>query len=236
MAQQPANPLAEQIYLKIKDDIFDFHLLPGDRFSETELAERYGVSRTPVRDALYRLRREGYLEVGFRSGWSVRPFDFTRFDELYDLRVLLETAAVERLCQMEGTIMLGELKQIWLAPPAERETEPRRIASLDEAFHCELVAAAGNRELARVHVDITEKIRIIRRLDFLKAPRIDATYDEHAKILRLIQKRKTSEANILLRSHIAQSKSEVRKITLHMLHEARRANQAEGDNGQLRSA
>jgi hypothetical protein len=54
----------------------------------------------------------------------------------------------------------------------------------DEAFHCALVAAAGNAEVARVHRDVTERIRIIRRLDFTKQARIDATYDEHAKILK----------------------------------------------------
>ncbi|WP_293372577.1 GntR family transcriptional regulator [Nevskia sp.] len=221
MAQQPANPLGEQVYLQVKDEIFDFHLLPGDRFTETELAARLGVSRTPVRDALYRLRREGYLEVGFRSGWSVTPFDFLRFDELYDLRILLEEHAVQKLCALEGEMPLASLKATWLVPMEQRESEPRKMAALDEAFHCALVEAAGNREMLRMHQELTEKIRIIRRLDFLKENRITATYDEHAKILRLIMRRKSTEALILLRSHITQSKNEVRKITLHMLHDAR---------------
>jgi len=225
MAQQPANPLAEQVYIRIKDEIFDFHLLPGDRFTETDLSLRLGVSRTPVRDALYRLRREGYLEVGYRSGWSVVPFDFERFDELYDLRIMLEETAVERLCQVEGEQPLAGLKATWLVPEDQRETDSHKMAALDEAFHCTLVEAAGNREMLRVHRELTEKIRIIRRLDFLKDNRISATYDEHAKILRLILRRKSTEAAILLRSHITQSKSEVRKITLHMLHEARGAMQ-----------
>ncbi|MDB5986485.1 MAG: GntR family transcriptional regulator [Nevskia sp.] len=221
MAQQTANALAEQVYLRVKDEIFDFHLLPSDRFTETALAERYGVSRTPVRDALYRLKREGYLEVGFRSGWSVCPFDFVRFDELYDLRILIEINAIERLCQLDAEPSLAALKKTWLVTAAERETDSRHIAELDEAFHCALVEAAGNREVLRVHVELTEKIRIIRRLDFLKEQRVDATYEEHGKLLRLILRRKSTEASILLRSHITQSKSEVRKITLHMLHEAR---------------
>ena len=225
MAQQPANPLAEQVYIRIKDEIFDFHLLPGDRFTETDLSLRLGVSRTPVRDALYRLRREGYLEVGYRSGWSVVPFDFERFDELYDLRIMLEETAIERLCQIEGEQPLAPLKAVWLVPEDKRETDSHKMAALDEAFHCTLVEAAGNREMLRVHRELTEKIRIIRRLDFLKDNRIAATYDEHAKILRLILRRKSTEAAILLRSHITQSKSEVRKITLHMLHEARGAMQ-----------
>lgn len=229
MAQQPANPLGEQVYLQVKAEIFDFHLLPGDRFTETELAARLGVSRTPIRDALYRLRREGYLEVGFRSGWSVTPFDFERFDELYDLRILLEAHAVEKLCALEDDRPLANLKAIWLVPPEARERDSRKMAALDEAFHCALVDAAGNREMLRMHQELTEKIRIIRRLDFLKDNRITATYEEHAKILRLILRRKSTEAVILLRSHITQSKSEVRKITLHMLHEARGVMQRTGE-------
>jgi hypothetical protein len=52
--QSKANLLAENLYVKIKDEIFNFRLLPGDRFTETEMAERFGVSRTPIRDALWR--------------------------------------------------------------------------------------------------------------------------------------------------------------------------------------
>jgi DNA-binding GntR family transcriptional regulator len=226
MARQRANPLAEQLYAKIKAEIFDFRLLPGDRFTETELAERYDVSRTPVRDALYRLKHEGYLDVAFRSGWTVAPLDFARFDELYDLRIVLECAAVERLCRADGSLRLTELDAIWRVPAAAREADPRKVAALDEAFHAGLIEAAGNREIAGVHAQLTEKIRIIRRLDFLKESRIAATYNEHAAILRLLRRRDAGEVLELLRAHITESKNEVRKITLHMLHEARAAGRA----------
>jgi DNA-binding GntR family transcriptional regulator len=69
-----------------------------------------------------------------------------------------------------------------------------------------------------VHHEVTERIRIIRRLDFLKQMRIDATYDEHAKILRAILARKADRADLLLRSHIQASQVEVRKITLHQVY------------------
>ena len=220
MAQHDANRLAERVYLSIKADIFDFRLLPGDRFTETELAERYRISRTPIRDALYRLRREGYLDVAFRSGWSVKPFDFARFDELYDLRMVLECAAVERLCQ-RPTIDLPDLATVWLVPAAQREWDPIRLAELDEDFHCALVAAAGNRETVSVHMHITEQIRVVRRLDFCKPPRVAATYEQHAHILHQIERRRSHEAGLLLRAHIEESKAEVRRITLHMLYEAR---------------
>ncbi|NWE23906.1 GntR family transcriptional regulator, partial [Pseudomonas sp. P7548] len=99
---RPDN-LAEQVYTQLKADIFDFRLLPGDRFSEGDVAGRMDVSRTPVRQALYRLEKEGYVEVYFRSGWQVKPFDFAYFEELYDVRIVLELAAVSRLCRMEAS-------------------------------------------------------------------------------------------------------------------------------------
>lgn len=217
-----ANMLASQVYQRVKDEIFNFALLPGDRFTESEIAVRCGVSRTPVRDALYRLEREGYLQVAFRSGWSVRPFDFERFDQLYDLRIVLELAAVERLCEASERAGLEALQTIWSVPAEERLQDGFAVGGLDEAFHNGLVLATGNREMAAVHQDVTEKIRIVRRLDFTRRNRVDCTYDEHQEILRLLIQRKAAQAAIALRSHIEASKAEVHKITLHMLYEARR--------------
>ncbi|WP_416261946.1 GntR family transcriptional regulator [Gibbsiella quercinecans] len=214
--------LAERIYLQLKDDIFNFHLLPGDRFSENEIAQRMDVSRTPVRQALFWLEREGYVEVHFRSGWQVRPFDFNYFEELYDLRVVLERESVRRLCaRPPGKVpaTLAELERFWITAP--RLEDGKAVALEDEQFHMALVAAAGNGEIARIHRDVTEKICIIRRLDFTKTARVDATYNEHAAILRAILQRHSEEALTLLSQHIAVSKAEVRKITLHMLHQAR---------------
>jgi DNA-binding GntR family transcriptional regulator len=223
MPTKKFTPLAETVYTRIKAELFDFRLLPGDRFTETELAERLSVSRTPVRDALYRLKHEGFVEVSFRAGWSVRQLDFARFDEFYDLRVLIECAAVEKLCQSDRDMDLDALRAVWLVPVAARESRSRELAKLDEAFHRTLVAAAANQEMLRVHSEVTEKIRIIRRLDFSKEARIAATYEEHGKLLRLILRRRADDAIMLLKAHITQSKQEVRKITLHMLHEARSA-------------
>ncbi len=211
---------ANEVYEQLKRDIADFRLVPGDRFSEHDICNRLAVSRTPVRQALYRLQQEGLVEVMFRSGWRVLPFDFDKFDQLYDLRMVLETTAVQRLCQQDvatSSTLLQALKERWLVPVGERSSDATTVAAWDEAFHETLVQAAGNPEMARVHHEVTERIRIIRRLDFLKQMRIDATYDEHAKILRAIIARKGDRADLLLRAHIQASQVEVRKITLHQV-------------------
>ena len=217
---------ADEAYAQLKSDIAEFKLVPGDRFTESDVSERLGVSRTPVRQALFRLQQEGFVEVLFRSGWRVLPFDFDQFEQLYDLRMVLETTAVQRLCtgsQQVDLALLDALAAIWLVPPSERSTDRVQVAEWDEAFHCALVAAAGNAEMARVHRDVTDRIRIIRRLDFIKQPRIDATYDEHAKILKAVSQKRGDQATLLLRAHIETSQAEVRKITLHQMHLARQA-------------
>ena len=196
--------------------------MPGDRVSETELAQRTAVSRTPLRAALQRLEREGFLKLLPRQGWQVAPLDFDVMDELYDLRTLIECEAARHLAEREQRPGLRQLADIWLVPAAERLQDAAEVGALDERFHALLVQGSGNREMARVHREITERIRIIRRLDFTKPARVEATYDEHARILRAITRRRTDEAQRLLRAHIQQSKLEVRHITLDMLYRARR--------------
>lgn len=218
----PRANLAEQVYARLKADLHNFLWAPGDRFSEAEIGQRTGVSRTPVREALFRLRNEGFLEVESKTGWFVKRIDFGRLDQLYDLRVVLELASVAKLAlRRDEPPALDALKALWLVPVDERLVDPRDVGALDERFHATLVSAAGNAEIARVHQDATERIRIVRRLDFTRADRIEATYLEHAKILRAIIQRKLEVAQRLLKSHIEQSKIEVRKISLHAMHVAR---------------
>ncbi len=234
-----ARSRADEVYQQLKSDLGEFQLVPGDRFTESDVAQRLGVSRTPVRQALFRLQQEGYVEVLFRSGWRVLAFNFEQFEQLYDLRMVLETSAIERLCAAvvpclpnlgsarvspnRQAVLLNELSAIWQLPPSQRSQDGVQVSRWDEAFHCTLVMAAGNPEMARVHREVTERIRIVRRLDFTQTARIHATYDEHSEILAAIHARQGDQAVSLLRRHIQTSQSEVHKITLQQLRLARQS-------------
>lgn len=217
---------ADEIYALLKKDISGMRLLPGDRFTEGLVCARWNVSRTPVRQALYRLQQEGYVEVLYRAGWRVLPIDFRRFEELYDVRKVLEVAALQRLCRDPAALLSSgrydQLASVWLVDASEMEMDPIKAGRLDEEFHSTLVEASGNRELARMHAEVTEHVRMIRRLDFAWAARIEATYQEHARILHAIATRRVEEATRLMDAHITASQAEVRKITLHQIHTARR--------------
>jgi len=221
--KRPPN-LADSVYEQLKEELFGFCLLPGDRFTEAEIAERTGASRTPVRQALYRLQREGFLHVSFRNGWEVPPLDFAQLDALYELRVLLEQASVRRMQDLspgELDDVLKPLEARWRVCASERSKEALEVAIWDEEFHCSLVQASKNSEFARVHLEATERIRIVRRLDFTAQARITATYKEHCSILESLRHGQFELVTELLAVHIETSRKEARKITLLRMQNAR---------------
>jgi DNA-binding GntR family transcriptional regulator len=218
------SSLAESVHARIRADIYDFRMMPGERFAESELATRYGVSRTPLRLALHMLAREGYLLKGDgHAAWQARPLDLDYFQDLYDLRVNLELIAIRRICHSDPFPDFTEQRNFWLVPEAERNPDGQAVARADEALHSAFVAGSGNAEMVRVHRDITDRIRIIRRLDFIEPARIESAYEEHSKLLRALFARKQERAEMLLKAHIEASRAEIRHLTLHRLAEAAKA-------------
>jgi DNA-binding GntR family transcriptional regulator len=212
------SPVGTAVYESIKADIFDFRMAPGQRYSEQELANRFGVSRTPLRLALHVLASEGYLDhIGGHAGWLVKPFDVAYYEDLYDFGTQIELIAVRRLCAMDPAPDLSALCAFWRVSKKARVLDGQTVAREDEKLHNTLVALAGNREMLRTHSDLTERIRIIRRLDFIEPARIKAAFDEHDQILAALLERQAGDAEMLIRAHIGASRAEIRHITLHRL-------------------
>ncbi|WP_066733398.1 GntR family transcriptional regulator [Cupriavidus sp. D384] len=216
---------SQAAYQALRDDIFAFRLLPGDRFTENDVAERLGISRTPVREALQRLQGDGLVRGYYRNGWEVVPLDLNRFEALYELRTLLETHAVTRLCQPSHATrragLIAMLDTIWRVPLDRRLADGNTVAQLDEAFHLAIVDAAGNPEAAAVHQQVTDRIRIIRRLDFAFGERISLTYDEHGAILAALAEADAARTVALLSTHIEDGRAEVSRLTMARLEAAR---------------
>jgi DNA-binding GntR family transcriptional regulator len=164
------------------------------------------------------LANEGYLNrIEGHSSWQVKPLDLDYYEDLYDFRLSIEVLAVQRLCKMDVMPELLALCAFWRVPKAQRVQDGHEVAREDEHFHRALVALAGNREMLRTFNNLTERIRIIRRLDFINPDRIAAAFDEHGKILDMLLARKADSAVMLMRAHISASRTEIRHITLHRL-------------------
>ena len=219
--------LAASAYARLKQELDSFHYAPGDRFSETEVSLRLSMSRTPVREALVKLQREGYISVMPKLGWLVNQIDFAVFEQLYDVRSVLECAAIDLLAAAPDLeLRLAPLCGLWCVEPHLRLHQHEQVSHMDEAFHMDFVRASGNLEMARIHKDLTERIRVIRRLEFTRPDRIATTYAEHAEILQALLSRDATQAKALLSRHIAVSRNEVKKITLHTVHAARQKHAA----------
>jgi DNA-binding GntR family transcriptional regulator len=210
--------LAQDAYERIKDDIFEFRMAPGQRYSEQQLADQLGISRTPLRFALHVLAHEGHLQrLDGHSSWQVKPLDLAYYEDLYEFRTSIETLAIGILCAREPTPELAALGAFWSVPESKRSADGQRVAQEDELFHRTLVELAGNQEMLRTFVQLTERIRIIRRLDFIDPNRIQAAYDEHHAIVRTLLARKADRAQMLMKAHINASRVEIRHITLHRM-------------------
>ncbi|MBE7728297.1 GntR family transcriptional regulator [Komagataeibacter sp. FXV3] len=213
--------LAQGTYETLKREIVDFRMPPGQRYSEHELTAVLQVSRTPLRLALHLLAHEGFVQhVGGHSCWQVRPVDLEYYRDLYDFRTDIEVIAIHRLCAQPSRPDLSTLRAVWDVPHAARQTDGLLVAEADEAFHHTLVRLAGNAEMLRSFTRLTDRIRVIRRLDFINPDRIAATYDEHAAIIRALDNPCATTAEGLIRAHIGASRTEIKKITYHQMAQA----------------
>jgi DNA-binding GntR family transcriptional regulator len=199
---------AEQIYEDLKGRIVRYELRPGQRLVEATVAHQWRVSRTPAREALRRLVQEGFLRRESRGGYHVRDMDLEVLEELYEVRVALETFATRLAIERGRGPDWEDVARTWMAivepfPPAEV------LLERDEAFHMEIAAASGNRTLVEYLRGINDRIRAVRLYDFSNPDRVRATCTQHAAIAGLIARREADKAADAMRAHILESKANV---------------------------
>ena len=185
----------------LRDMAISYQLKPGEKVSEIELAQRLGVSRTPVREALTRLVNDGFLLPASR-GFVCRPLNVQETLALYEARVAVEcaclTLAIERATDSEIAEAASFLVHSRQVPP---NAPVEQLVELDEGFHLRIADMARNAELRRVLVNLNERIRFIRWIDMEKVGR-DSTQNEHRSILKALKARDAGESERLLRKHI----------------------------------
>ena len=196
------------VFTTLRDMAISYQLRPGEKVSEIALAQRLGVSRTPVREALTRLVNDGFLLPASR-GFVRKPLDVQETLDLYEARVAIECAclalAIARASDAEIAEAAAYLAGSQQVPP---DTPVERLVELDEGFHLRIADMAGNAELRRVLVNINERIRFIRWIDMEKVGR-DSTQKEHRAILKALKARDAAASDRLLREHIGHRQDQV---------------------------
>lgn len=188
--------------------IIEGEYAPDERLIEEQLAERLGVSRTPIRQALTMLEAEGLVEIAPNKGAMVCSFSVEDVGDIYDLRAVLEGYAARRAALRIAGEELGRLSELaeemeGLAGRfSEHEEEIRRLVALNQEFHGTIVVASRNRRLGRL-LRGTVQIPLMFKAFFWYGPHERTISNHyHRQILNALEAGDADRAEIVMREHV----------------------------------
>ena len=191
----------EEAYIRLKERAVNFQFRPGERINEIGLSRELAVSRTPLREALNRLVTEHLIDFKPGLGFFCRELDARSVYELYELREIIELAALRKACESASDAQLKALNEDLLANGLSYVGKTvREVTDRDEAFHIAIAELSGNHELALHLAQINQRIRFIRWLDM--SSRVKETKGEHRAIMDAMLDRDADRAADILGKHI----------------------------------
>lgn len=199
-----ASALASHAYDSLRDAIIRGDVRPGEALFETQLADQLGMSRTPVREALKVLARDGFVDIVPTRGYFVPQRSIDDLRELFELRETLEGMAARYAALRAGEDEVQALERLCLRYERAKDLETWTRAGTE--FHTAIVAAGRNDRLARILDSLKAQIVLTRHSALRSAQsRRDETIDEHRAILREIKRRDADAAEQQARSHVRRS-------------------------------
>jgi DNA-binding GntR family transcriptional regulator len=193
------KPLSADVHYELIGKIIRGEFVPGQRLKDAELAELLGVSRTPVREALLRLEREGFISSQKHLGFSVKQLQESEIREVYPLVKLLECSALESTA-LPGPARIKALRELGRSLD-KKGTDPLARIELDSLWHKDLVESNGNQHLIRILADLK---RILFRYEygFMQVAKfVTASMAEHSAILDALEEGERRKAVRLLERH-----------------------------------
>lgn len=218
------KPGAQEIYESLRNMIVRFDLTPGTRVTETQLADYFQVSRTPVRAALQRLENEDLLTIKAKQGCFIRNIDMLRISHYYDVRVSLENLVLTEISKLKDFGDLRKLAMLWHPDQLHYGVSiTDELKDAEENFHQQLANISRNSVLANYIADINDHIRAVRRLGWPNKKSVTDTYEEHHRICELLLHNDLDQAQAEMTNHIRKSQDQASRITLHQIYGNRTA-------------
>jgi DNA-binding GntR family transcriptional regulator len=195
-------PLPEQIAEVLADEIIERKLSPGSRLPEPALAERFGTSRAPIREALYLLDQAGLVERTPRRGTVVKTYSRREIEELYQVRITLERLALERICEEPDMVeaCLATLEPI-IREMETAQDDPLRYRELNYLFHRSIIVVSRSDLVRRLYAQIEGPLKIFLRRMFSAEDAVSKSFGEHLQILAAIEEADAEKAQQRLEKH-----------------------------------
>jgi DNA-binding GntR family transcriptional regulator len=193
--------LRDDIYATLRSEILSCELAPGSDLREQQLAARFSVSKSPVREALLRLQREQLVEVASRQGYRVAPISISDAADMYSFRAILESSCVMEAARHASNETLAAL-DIHRKIPKRIETE--EFVRRNREFHCALFEASGNKRLATVARELIEQMDRMTLISIhtIRNQNTSKLVEEHCRIIDALQDRNGRLAAKLIRAHV----------------------------------
>ena len=192
-----------EAYEKIKRGILDLRYRPGEKLSETRLAEDLNLGRSPIRTALARLGGEGWIKVLPQSGTFVRELSPQEVADVAELRLLLEAHAAHRAAERIGPDDLNLLRTEFETLKAKGvDGHFDEFLRLDDHFHTTLHRVAGNQRVAQILQNLRDQIHWIRVVNAILPGRVAESLKEMDRVLVALERRDGEEAAKAMRQHI----------------------------------
>ncbi|NVO24318.1 GntR family transcriptional regulator [Donghicola mangrovi] len=193
-------PQGNVAYQHLIDDLRAGRLTAGDRLRETELAERFGVSRTPIREAIRQLEADGIVTHLPRQGATIRSLEYVEVMDLYEMRAVLEGTAARLAARAASDIEIDELCAMNEELAAAGATP--EAFRLNRQFHIALTNAAKNRFLAKSTQTLQKTLLIMGPTTLIQPERAIGAVQEHIRVLDAIRARDGAKAEQEMRKHI----------------------------------
>lgn len=201
-----ADSLAQRAYAAIRQAIRDGTLVHDEIYSEAGLGDALGISRTPVREALIELSREGLIEIMRQRGFKLRALSDEEIGEVFELREALEGYAVAKLAQQADDDAVAQLRDL-LDGQSRVVERPAEFLALDEHFHLLIPQLAGLERTHAMIVNLRAVMWLIATVTLSVKSRAPDILDEHTAIVDAIAARDARAGRRALRDHIRETRA-----------------------------
>jgi len=218
-AVEPTRTSADRIYEEIRRSIIVGHWKSGERLGLETLADRYGTSVTPVREALQMLTQDGLVTNKPHAGFFVTEITLKELNDMLELRGILEVAAVERAAKRITQETLEELEQVHAGYTGDDEASTERYVMENRRLHVKIAEASGNQELAsqlgRLHDRLARFFVFVRSGDKMEKRHrdlIDALRNRDVEAARQAIQQEVHETRQLTLEHVIQQDGAVWQV------------------------